>query len=169
MLAAFSFVNRSLGNDGVRQALHGYHRDKLRGAMLLAGATRAIQNCLLDTGDGVRAALALATGMGVAAAEAAVSYCGGSKMLVVDAEVLRDPPLYHANLSTGGQPQQRCRSLSRTYNLAALDGLAATRLANIGSPKVTIGCKSCSRAWQPWPLACGTNSCLAARRPLRWR
>lgn len=128
------FVNRSMGSDGEPLERHGYHRDSVRGILRLPFAARAIQNVPLDSK--AQAALAFATGLGWDAVEAAVGYGGGSKMLVVDAPLLCDPPLYHANLSTAKTERQWCRTLSTPSNLLPPDDKCAVRCANIRSPQV---------------------------------
>ncbi|PRW58024.1 WD repeat-containing 53 [Chlorella sorokiniana] len=133
VLASSQFVNRSTGHDGLQQQVHGYHCDNLQGTtMNQQGARRGIHNAPLN--QGAHAALALTTGMGAAAPEAAVGYGRGSLLLLLDAALLRgESGLYHANLSGAAEgSEQRCQTCSITYNLAAANSKAAARLHNIG-------------------------------------
>lgn len=136
MHSSNSFVNRGIGLNGEPLPQHGYHRDSMKGTVKLRGASRAIQNCPLDSG--ALAALALATGLGSDAVEAAVSYDSGRTMLVVAATLLSEPPLFHANLSVAKMNGQPCRTLSHTNNLAPSDSLCSVRQANLPSAQVCI-------------------------------
>ncbi|KAI7835876.1 hypothetical protein COHA_010224 [Chlorella ohadii] len=90
-----------------------------------------------------RSGLALSTGLGASALEAALGYDG--KALLVAAPLLRgEGGMWHANLSVPAAlsvlaaGQEGCRTLSSIFNVAPPDCLQATRLANIGSPEALV-------------------------------